>query len=207
MRAEDLRKLVLPPGPILSVTLIGLVLLGSVLYYKAVSVQRRMEPVMAFLRPRMEFSGALDAAINRVFPEKYKELIIVSPDAVYAGNDLIYTKAGTLDAEAVAGLSRLVGEMIGNPETKRHINLILVTVRYPLAESPEESAKNRHIASKRAEGIMDAVLGGVRAPGVQARPYLASAAIGVSPESPRLDWVEFKIIHTDQFNLEMLNRL
>ena len=40
MSLSRLRKLVPPTGPVLSLTLVGLLLLSSLLYYKAVKAQR-----------------------------------------------------------------------------------------------------------------------------------------------------------------------
>ena len=51
---------VVPPGPLLSLLLIGLVLLSGLLYYRAVRIQRFMEPALALSQPRNDFSEAIE---------------------------------------------------------------------------------------------------------------------------------------------------
>jgi hypothetical protein len=49
-RLEDsIRHYLLPPGSILSITLIGFLLLGAVLYHRAGRIQRFLEPALAIL--------------------------------------------------------------------------------------------------------------------------------------------------------------
>src|SRR5512143_2212095 len=56
MKGGSLWKYAPPPGPVISLLLIGLVLLSSLLYYRSVKIQRFLEPALALSQPRNEFA-------------------------------------------------------------------------------------------------------------------------------------------------------
>ena len=67
MKEVRIKKFILPPGPILILTLIGLLLLSALLYYRAVRIQRFLEPALAITQPRITFSKNINNLILREF--------------------------------------------------------------------------------------------------------------------------------------------
>jgi len=67
MKKVSINKFILPPGPILILTLIGLLLLSALLYYRAVKIQRFLEPVLAITQPRIAFSKNIYNLLLREF--------------------------------------------------------------------------------------------------------------------------------------------
>src|SRR6266542_73897 len=67
MNAKDPMRYLPPVGPVFSLILIGIVLLSGLLYYRAVKIQRYLEPVLALSQPRNEFSKN----INRMFEKEF----------------------------------------------------------------------------------------------------------------------------------------
>jgi hypothetical protein len=65
MGLSPFRKLILQPGPILSLTLIGILLLSAVIYYRANNVQRFLEPALALSEPRLKFSQNIRISFRR----------------------------------------------------------------------------------------------------------------------------------------------
>ena len=55
MKYKRIQKFIPHPVPIVILTLIGLLLLSALLYYKAVRSQRYLEPSLALAQPRIEF--------------------------------------------------------------------------------------------------------------------------------------------------------
>jgi hypothetical protein len=66
MKNDFLRRF-FPPGPVLSLSLIGLMLLGGLLYSKAVKAQRFLEPVLAITQPNITFSENLSRLLLAEF--------------------------------------------------------------------------------------------------------------------------------------------
>src|SRR5512134_829109 len=67
MRPDTLRRLIPPLGPIFSLALIGLLLLSAILYYRAVKIQRFLEPALAISEPRMKFTQGIRNLLIREF--------------------------------------------------------------------------------------------------------------------------------------------
>ena len=65
MNRRSLWKYVPPAGPVLSLLLIGLVVLSALLYYRAVKIQRFLEPALALSQPRNEFTKNISQNFQR----------------------------------------------------------------------------------------------------------------------------------------------
>ncbi len=70
MSGRTLLKYIPPAGPILNLTLIGLVLLSALLYYRAIKIQRFLEPALAISQPRNEFAKNVRLRFQKEFGEK-----------------------------------------------------------------------------------------------------------------------------------------
>jgi len=64
------KKFILPPGPILSLALIGLLILSAILYYQAVKIQRFLEPALAVSQPKMKFTQNMNNLLTKEFAKK-----------------------------------------------------------------------------------------------------------------------------------------
>ncbi len=67
MKTKSFWKYVPSVGPVLSLLLIGLVLLSALLYYRAVKIQRFLEPALAISQPRNEFSKSIKLIFQQEF--------------------------------------------------------------------------------------------------------------------------------------------
>src|SRR5512136_2863727 len=97
MKHPSLWNLVPPPGPVLTLLLIGLVLLSGLLHYRSVRIQRFLEPALALSQPRNEFSEAIAGIMEKEFaiaPFKGLEVrtssIIVDKSLLFSGENALH---------------------------------------------------------------------------------------------------------------------
>src|SRR5512143_3698017 len=73
MKPDAIKKIIPPLGPLFSLTLIGLILLNAIIYYRAVKIQRFLEPALAISEPRMKFTRDIRDLLSREFsPDQMK---------------------------------------------------------------------------------------------------------------------------------------
>ena len=152
---DAIRRLLLPSGPLLSLALIGLMLLSGLLYYRAIRVQRFLEPALALTQPRIEFDKRvvelLDAELN---PDDYG-------DVRYSLNSiLVREQALTTDTKAprvMKALGKVFIGILGDSELRGQISVVLVSTK---AELTGDMGYNKITRSKRqdnAEEILSAL--------------------------------------------------
>src|SRR5574341_533273 len=109
MNAKSLWKFVPPAGPVLSLLLIGLLLLSALVYYRAVRIQRFLEPALAMSQPRNEFAESVNQAFREEFgPGPFRSLKATS-NSILIERGLLFTESGTLTAAAPVVLKNALG--------------------------------------------------------------------------------------------------
>ncbi len=212
MRPKDvIKKLLPPPGPILSLALIGLVLLGGYLYYKAVRFQRFLEPALALTQPGSRFDQQVMDLIRQEFTPKdvndirfvrgsihVRESILVDV-APHVGGPIVYQRLGTI-----------FKDMLDEPEMRANIKVILVSTMARVSDDPVLNKLNRgirHDTQEKAELILDTLY--MVEPELEMKygTYFETTAIPVYSAETDADWVIFRIIPSEQLHIGVLQKL
>jgi len=209
MKTEKIGKYLLPPGPILSLTLIGLLLLSAVVYYRAVKIQRFLEPALAISQPRMQFTGEMNNLLMKDFgPEKAAGVTFRS-GSVLVEQRLLFSGApqmAGLEDLTVKKLASVFLAALEDPRTRDHISLFLVSTRLPLSLDAELNKVRRLHLQERADGILASLF--AAEPQLEKRygRYFAATVLPVGTDSEAA-WIEFRIVPTERLHIEVLKRL
>ena len=210
MKGVSIKKFILPPGPILILTLIGLLLLSALLYYRAVRIQRFLEPVLAITQPRITFSRNINNLLLREFGKEESKGIKFKTGSILVEQSLLLAgvhKINGGDTVVLEKLGHVFLAALSDPAIRENISLIIVSTRLPLSPEIRSNKELRNLAQNRAELILNSIY--KVAPGLEMAygRYFAATALPVDPAVKDADWIEFRIIPTDRLHIEVLQRL
>lgn len=134
MKDNVIKKIVISTGPILSLTLIGILVLSALLYYRAVKIQRFLEPALAITEPRIKFNQEINNLLIKEFGTTAQG-ITFRRGSIFVDQALLYdiphhekgAKPVMLDK-----LSRVFLSALSSPDISSHISLILISINLPL---------------------------------------------------------------------------
>ena len=210
MKGVSIKKFILPPGPILSLTLIGLLLLSALLYYRAVKIQRFLEPALAITQPRIIFSKNINNLLLREFGKEESKGIKFKAGSILVEQSLLFAGVHNINGEEPAVLKKL-GRVflaaLSDPDIRDNISLIIVSTRLPLSPEITSNKEFRYQIQNRAELILNSMY--KVAPELERKygRYFAATALPVDPAVKETDWIEFRIIPTERLHIEVLQRL
>jgi len=204
MKASSLRKLILPPGPVLSLTLIGFLLSGAVLYYRAVKSQRFLEPVLAVLQPRIEFAKDIRTLLHAEFGEKQPEGVMFTTNSILVRSPILGDPARS--EEIIGKLGRLFLAMMEDPKMRGYIDLIIIRTNPPLLADRKAYEKIKAQTEHAAHEILRSLYRAEPVLGKDYPDYFTAAAIPVLDES-KAGWVEFRILASEQMHIDLLMKL
>lgn len=208
MKKYSIRKFVFPPGPILSLTLIGLLLLSAVLYYRAINMQRFLEPALAISQPRIDFAKNIRSLIAKEFGEKKIEGIKFTTGSIFVEESLLFGRGQKIEeSEILKKLSRVFLSALKDPNIRAHINLILVSTTLPLSSDTELNKKMRLKIQHTAELILNAMYKAEPGLEMDYGTYFAATAMPMNLSEEEIRWVEFRIIPSELVHIELLQRL
>jgi hypothetical protein len=210
MNDRSLWKYLPPYGPVLSFLLIGLVLLSGLLYYRAIRIQRFLEPALALSRPQNEFTKS----ISRIFQKEYGTEPVrglrVKSSAILVEKSLLFAANGSLKASAqvhVQKLSRIFLSLMEDSHTRSDISLVLIIGRYPSGGASKRNAVERQKVQRMVGSIQDALFYTAPALGIRYSTYFVAAAQPTNPHEESGEALEFRIIPSEFLHVEMLEKL
>lgn len=210
MNARSLWKYMPPPGPILGLLLIGLVLLSGLLYYRAVKVQRFLEPALALSQPRNEFSKNITRIFQKEFGTESITGLTLTSSSILMERSLLVSGEGRLAPSAKADLRKLASiflALMKDKHARSEISLVLIIGRFP-----SHGARGTDVAEWAKAGR---IVGFIQDELFRLEPelgtrYATSFASVVQPANPREgngDVVEFRIVPSEYLHVEVLEKL
>jgi hypothetical protein len=208
MSLDRLKKYILPPVPIAILTLIGLLLLSALLYYKSVRSQRYMEPSLALAQPRIEFAQNMIRLFENEFGPRKLKGVVLTKNSIFISdslmfNDPLHPKA--INRLFLKKMSNIFLSMLKNSEMRPHFDLILINARLRVSPSLEESKKRRLTRQHVAESIMDSMYT-VEPNLIKYYGIFAATTVPVQPKDKN-SWVEFRIIQSEHLHIELMKSL
>lgn len=203
---ERLKKSSLPLGPVFSVTLIGVLLLSAFLYYRAVKIQRFLEPALAISQPRIKFSRNINNLLIREFGKEETKGIRFRTGSIIVEQSLLFPEAGNMNAAEPAVLEkfgRFFLSALNSPDIRDNISIIMVAVRVPA----DSGRARRDQLQNRAEAVLNSIY--KVTPDLERRfgTYFVATTLPVIPAEKGTGWMEFRIIPSEMLHIEVLQRL
>lgn len=209
MTKDSIKKFILPPGPILSLTLIGLLILSAILYYQAVKIQRFLEPALAVSQPKMKFTQNMNNLLTKEFGKKEIEGVKFRSGSILVDQSLFfkgghYTKG--FEPEVLNKLSRIFLSAFSNEDLREHISLIMVSIRFPLGPNPEFNRLMSLQTQQRAWLLLNSLYATEPLLEKKYGTYFTAAALPVSSALKENNWIEFRMVQTDRLHIEVLQK-
>jgi len=206
-----IKEVIMPPGPVLSVALIGLMLLSGYLYYKAVRFQRFLEPTLALTQPVSQFDQRVIGMIKGEFGPEDADNIRYSMGSMRVRESVLVAGAHQPGGSAMFGkLARVFKKMLDDPELKSSIKVILVSKTAKLGADPVLSQYNRtvrHEAQDQAEGILNTLYSIEPELETKYGSYFEATAIPAYRPDAEAGWVAFRIVPSERLHIEVLQKL
>lgn len=208
MDRNSIKKLIIPPGPILSFILIGLLLLGAILYYRSVTIQRFLEPALAISQPKIKFNQNMNIFLSREFGKdnrgiKFRAGSVMVDPSVFFNPRL----DKGFDQTVLNKLARVFLSALENPETKEHISLIMVGMRFPLAGDPLLDRVTCLRTQQRAWTLLNYLYSAEPQLEKGYSTFFVAAAIPARGDVKENNWIEFRLVPTERLHIEVLQRL
>ena len=205
MKADSIKRLMLPPGPLLSVTLIGIMLLSGVIYYRAVTSQRFLEPALAISQPRIEFTEQINSLMAREFGTEGMPGIEFRTGSVLVDRSVFFSS--TANDSVRAKLGRFFLAALSDDTVREHISLITVGPRFPLGPDAARNREVRTALAVYASAIVNLLYEAEPRLEPQYGRYFASSALPVDAGADDIGWIEFRIVPTERLHVEVIQRL
>lgn len=202
----DKGKSIIHTEPVIVLTLVGLILTGAILYYRAINFQRFIEPALAVLEPRTNFSSRLEAIANKEFTTYRHETVKVLSTRIMLHKSLFKGTGRNMVPPVVNSLARVMRQIFEDPWMSANIEMIMIKTSVPL-DLPREARKSAYKTMRQqAETVMKAALG--------TEPILSTsyadrfAATTVFSRNPATsDWMIIDLVPSERLHIEMLERL
>jgi len=208
---QFLRNVFLSPGPVLSISLIGLMVLCGLLYYKAVRFQRFLEPALAITQPGSEFDETVKNYLRTefgpeyVFDIQYTQGTILVKEAALSGDEdegrgrVIYEK-----------LARVFEKILSDKDMRGDVKVILVSTMARVSDDPDKvqfNSESRRKTQDRADDILDELY--TVEPDLETTYglFFETSAIPVYSDMIDASWVNFRIIPSEKLHIEVLQKL
>lgn len=211
MNDRSLWKYVPPAGPVLSLLLIGLVLLSALLYYRAVKIQRYLEPALAISQPRNEFSKNINGSVQKEFGEEPIIGLAVKTSSILVLRSLIFSTDGTALTPSgrvmVKKLAHIFLSLMKNDHMRADISLVLVSARFPLRGTPGSMNAGRKKVQHMVGMVQDALFEAEPELRAVYGPYFVVAAQPAPLRERESDVLEFRIVPSELLHIEVLQKL
>lgn len=210
MNDRTLWRFVPPAGPLLILLLIGLVLFSALLYYRAVKIQRFLEPALALSQPRNEFTKRITRLFRKEFGEKTEKGLDVRLSSIVVHRSMLFSADGRLSAQGERILKKFARMFLGlmkDDQSRTEISLILINARYTSYGAQGADAADRLRAQLTVGFIQDSLFRMEPELGVRYSTLFASVAQAVDPHAGSRDIIEFRIVPSEFLHIEVLERL
>ena len=196
----------LPAGPVFSLLLVGLLSLSGLLYYRAVNVQRFLEPALALSLPRSELAQRINVSLQQEFSEHAIRGVKLRSSSIIIDQSLLFTPRGVLRDLAPVILKKVARVYLSalDDQTRPNVSMVLVIARYPAQAGETGAIRIKH--QRQASKTLDALFKAEPEIAKQFGRFFTSAAIPASlVQDP--DTIEFQIIPSELMHAGVLQQL
>lgn len=210
MKIKSFWKYVPSVGPVLSLLLIGLVLLSALLYYRAVKIQRFLEPALAISQPRNEFSKNIKLIFQQEFGAESLKGFRVKASSVLIERSFLFAEDGALKASAQADLKKLARIfllLMEDDQTRSDISLVLIIGRFPSSGTWMMYAAERMKVQRMVGFLQDAMFIAEPQLAIRHGTYFVAAAQPTNLNDVNRELIELRIIPSELLHIKVLEKL
>lgn len=210
MNDKSLWRYAPPAGPVLSLLLIGLVLLSALLYYRAVKIQRFLEPALALSQPRNEFSKSIKLIFQKEFGAESVKGLRIRGSSILIEKFFLFSGDGALKASAQTDLKKLARIfllLMNNEQTRSDISLVMIVSRFPASGTWMTYAADRIQAQRMSGFIQDALFFAEPQLGIRYGTYFIAAAQPTNSLEGNRELMELRIIPSELLHIKVLEKL
>lgn len=205
-----LLRYALPPGPILILTLLGVLMLSALLYYRSVKIQRFLEPALALSEPRTDFSATVQDYLAKEFSGADLKGIRFEWGSIIIDEALIFNDRQKISVKALLSLKKLgdvFRNVLSDRKTKAYIDLIIVADDFPILADDNATERARMEAHYKADLVLDTLLMVNPSLKKESMKYFASAALPSLHDTQGRPEIEFRFISSEQIHIQALQSL
>ncbi|MBI5098066.1 MAG: hypothetical protein HZB30_02355 [Nitrospirae bacterium] len=209
MKDNVIKTIMRSTGPMLSLTLIGILVLSALLYYRAVKIQRFLEPALAITEPRIKFNQEINNLLIKEFGTTAKG-ITFRRGSIFVDQSLLFAIPHHKERSKplmLNKLSRVFLSALSNPDISSHISLILISINLPITADPNLNKELRFEVQKMTAYILNALYATEPVLEKQYGKYFAVAAISVDAPVKEPNLIEFRMIPSERLHIQALERL
>ncbi len=204
---KSVRRLV-PIELVVGTTLVGMILLGALAYSNAVRFQRFIEPMLAVLQPRGEFTGRFGSMIMREFDDIDLSEIVLRGNVLRVKRSFLASEGSHQEGFAnYERLGRVFKSLLDDAWMRSNTDFIMVSLEAPFTMNEEKNRKRREATAKEAELILVTILNSSPDLRIKYAPLFTSAVVSSPPKSTTEQWVTFSIMPSERLHAEVLRRL
>lgn len=210
MKIKSFWKYAPSVGPVLSFLLIGLVLLSALLYYRAVKIQRFLEPALAISQPRNEFSRNIRLIFQKEFGAEAIKGLKVKGSSILIERSFLFAGDGALKSSAQADLKKLARIfllLMDDEQTRSDISLVLIIGRFPSGGTWMTYAAERTNVQRMVGFLQDALFVAEPRLGIRHGTYFTAAAQPTNPNDANRELLELRIIPSELLHIKVLEKL
>jgi hypothetical protein len=210
MRTGNVWKYLPSVGLVLSLLLIGLVLLSAMLYYRAVKIQRFLEPALALSQPRYEFSKRLRHLFQKEFGAEEIKGLTMRANSIFIKRSFLFAEDGTPKASAQANVKKLATiyfMLMDDDQTRPDIRLVLIIGRFPSEDIWITHVRERAKVQRLVGFFQDALFFAEPRLGIQYGKYFVAAAQPAHMTDRNHGLIELHIIPSELLHIKVLKKL
>jgi hypothetical protein len=210
MKSSTIWKYVPSVGPVISLLLIGLVLLSALIYYRAVKIQRFLEPALAISQPRNEFSKNIKTIFQKEFGEEPIQGLRVKGGSILMERSFLFSGDDVLNASAQADLkklARIFKRLMDDEQSRSDISLVLIIGRFSAGGTWMTYATERIHAQRLVGFVQDALFYAEPQLGLRHGTFFVAAAQPTGPNDGNRDLIEIRIIPSELLHIKVLEKL
>jgi hypothetical protein len=203
-------RVVLQTGPLFALTLIAILLLSAIIYYRATNVQRFLEPALAISKPRLKFSQNIKKILSDEFGAADIKGIRFKAGSILVDQSLLFDASHPARGKEPLVLRRLGHVFLSalkDPEIRRNISLILVCVRYPVGLDAALEKELRFHVQERAAVILNSLFASEPELERDYVLYFLATALPVDRAQKEPSVLEFRLVPAERLHIEILESL
>ncbi len=185
-------------------------LLSALLYYRAVKIQRFLEPALAISQPRNEFSKNVKLMFQKEFGAEPVKGLTVRGSSILIDKSFLFSGDGALKASAQGDLKKLARIfllLMDDGQTRSDISLVLIIGRFPSAGTWMAYATERAYMQRWLGFVQDALFFAEPQLGIRYGTYFATAAQPINPNDGNRELIELRIIPSELLHIKVLEKL
>ena len=191
--------------PFVTLILIGLLLTGVTLYYKAINLQRFLEPALAVLEPSVTFTSQITRTAQNKFTHIPADRIIIRGNNLRIHKSLFSTVSDKRIPLIVRQMGKFIRTILNDRTLSNDIQSVIIKAHVPIQAALTEPALYNNMRIQ-AEAVLNTIM--------QLEPSLASTnahkmgSLAMYSKDPRAgEWLTLEVVPSEMLHIKVLERM